>query len=252
MGVPTARISRPVAAPATPTAPRSSPTAAVARPARTRPPARPRPRPIPVPPPHRTAALPVRRAAVRHWRDWLLDAPPWLLSLLFHLLLLTLLGLLEVQPRVPARGIVLSMTVGTQLRPGGRVRLESSDQPQFDLPLPEQPPQNEAERQALQLADQDARQIRLDPAARDPHLPPLAEVRRSIGTDDARRTFAVRDPRVRVDLVRREGGTTLTEAAVAPACAGWPDTRATTDVGVWTSFPSRPTVRGAATAGDKS
>ena len=89
--------------PATPTASRSSPTAAVARPAPTRPPARPRPRPIPVPPPHRTAALPVRRAAVRHWRDWLLDAPPWLLSLLFHLLVLTLLGLLEVQPRVPAR-----------------------------------------------------------------------------------------------------------------------------------------------------
>ena len=190
-GAPTARTGRPVAAPATPTVPRSSPTAAVAHPVRPRPPAR--PRPIPVPPPHRTAALPLRRAAVRNWRDWLLDAPPWLLSLLFHLLLLTLLGLLEVQPRVPVRGIVLSMTLGTQLRPGGRVRLESSDQPQFDLPLPEQPPQNEADRQALQLADQDARQIRLDPAAHDPHLPPLAEVRRSIGTDDVRRTFAVRD-----------------------------------------------------------
>ncbi len=169
-----------------------------------------------VPPPRPTTVGTGLRSTTRNWRDLLLTAPAWLVSLLLHLFLLVLLGLLNLPEEVPVRGITLSTAISGRVRSGGRVRLESTDEPQFDLPVPQRDrPQNEIQRQALVLADQDARRIRLDPRAQDPHLPPLAEVRRLIGTDRAQRMFAVRDPRVRVDLVQREGGTTWTEAAVA-------------------------------------
>ena len=95
---------------------------------------------------------------------------------------------------------------------GGRVELPADDQPSFDLPVPEDA-DDPAVRAELVAADQAARELReMLPSER---RVPLAELRRAIAQEDPRRTLATRDPRVRVEMVQREGGTTMTEAAVA-------------------------------------
>jgi hypothetical protein len=73
-----------------------------------------------------------------------------------------------------------------------------------------------AQRAAIVRANQDAKQLRVDPNAALPELPALRQVKQNlrVGTVN-QRTFAARDPRVRGEIVSREGGTTLTEAAVA-------------------------------------
>jgi hypothetical protein len=194
------------AVPLVPGPARVPPPAPVRRPRRIAPPAG-----TPVAPPLPLAIRP------RDWAGWLWDAPAWLTSLLFHLLLLMALGLLTTPRVVPPRAIVLSTVLGPQHSPGGALQLPATDdQPTFDLPVPDQPGWEDPERRAeLILADQTARELRMDPTSRDPHLPSLTSVRRAIQEEGPERMFATRDPRVRVELVRREGGTTLTEAAVA-------------------------------------
>lgn len=142
------------------------------------------------------------------------DMPAWLVSLLLHLALLTLLALLTMTKESPLERILLSTAVSRDVREGGRVQLEPEDEPDFDLPVPDRP-RNQRQRQALVLADQQAKEIRLDADAVDPYRPVLEQVKKTIGSATAQRTFAVRDPRVRIEMVKREGGTTLTEAAVA-------------------------------------
>ena len=51
----------------------------------------------------------------------------------------------------------------------------------------------------------------IDP--KNPHLPELERIKRQIGSRNF--ALAARDPRVRIEMVKREGGTTLTEAAVS-------------------------------------
>ena len=54
------------------------------------------------------------------------------------------------------------------------------------------------------------------PGASLPQLPSLRQVKQTLrSSNNNRRTLAARDPRVRVEIVSKEGGTTLTEAAVA-------------------------------------
>ncbi|MEC7498314.1 MAG: prenyltransferase/squalene oxidase repeat-containing protein, partial [Planctomycetota bacterium] len=67
----------------------------------------------------------------------------------------------------------------------------------------------------LARADQDARELQLDPI---PVVAPpdLNQVKKQIaGEPGSRPIFAARDPRLRSELVKKEGGTLLTEAAVA-------------------------------------
>ena len=72
------------------------------------------------------------------------------------------------------------------------------------------------QREAVVLANQDALELRIDPDVVDPNLPDLEQVKRLVGTSTGGgQALAVRDPRIRVEVVKREGGTTLTEAAVA-------------------------------------
>ena len=144
------------------------------------------------------------------------DIPAWLVSLLLHLGLLTLLALFTMSEEASLDQILLSTAVSRDVREGGRVQVKPDVVPDYDLPVPEQDrPRDKREKQALVLADQEARQIRLDANADDPYLAPLEQIRHTIGSAKSQRTFAVRDPRVRVEMVKREGGTTLTEAAVA-------------------------------------
>ncbi len=145
------------------------------------------------------------------------DTPAWLVSLVFHLVLLTLLGLLTMPNDDDGNYITLNAIVSKDLRRPGQAEIENpADEIQFDLPVPENVDlNNRRTREAMARADQDARELRLVDTA-DPNLAELEQVKRRIGDADGDHVALVaRDPRVRVEVIRQEGGTTLTEAAVA-------------------------------------
>lgn len=152
--------------------------------------------------------IPKRDRPVRSFADWLCDLPAWLTSLSVHLLVLLLLALLSQTPPPESRTITLSTTVSREDRTGGRVELPTSVQPDYDLPVPDEETWRDPQRQELlRQADEDARRLR---EVADDRLG-----RRAIHHPGPKQPLASRDPRVRVEIVRREGGTTLTEAAVA-------------------------------------
>lgn len=178
-----------------------------------------------IPLPKRVAAThnePRRRLARnRKPGAWLLrflkDSPAWLISLLIHLIVLMILAVL-VPPHDPNyKYIRLNAIVSSNLRqPGQEDIANPADEVQFDLPLPAKIDlQDRQTRETVIRADQEARELRLiDPA--DPNLPDLERVKLEIGrADGSSVAIAARDPRVRVELIKQEGGTTLTEAAVA-------------------------------------
>ncbi len=144
------------------------------------------------------------------------ETPAWLVSLVFHLILLILLALLTIPQEDTGNYIVLNAQVSQELRREGQQEIpDPAEEIRFDLPIPERlDVEDRATREALVRADQEARELRLTD---DSHrLPDLAEIKQQIGSPDGSRTaLAARDPRVRVEVLRREGGTTLTEAAVA-------------------------------------
>ncbi|MEE3369633.1 MAG: hypothetical protein VX346_09855, partial [Planctomycetota bacterium] len=145
------------------------------------------------------------------------DLPSWLISLVFHLILLTILGLLtlgDLQDRV----ITLSTVVSRNVREGVAEFSLQQDEAQFQLPPPSEfDVNNRTDRQILLRAEQEARQLRLDSEALETTMP-LEQVRQRVqGSRKSRLALASRDPRVRVQMIRQEGGTTLTEAAVARA-----------------------------------
>jgi hypothetical protein len=67
-------------------------------------------------------------------------------------------------------------------------------------------------------AQQWAEQLQIAADAPSANLPPLSRVSENLNSDDQyRRMLSARDPRIRREIVEQEGGTTLTEAAVARA-----------------------------------
>ncbi|GIW91084.1 MAG: hypothetical protein KatS3mg109_1516 [Pirellulaceae bacterium] len=166
-----------------------------------------------------TAVRPV--AAVAGTSAWLdrvfRDTPAWLISLIVHLILLTVLAMLRVEPH-ERRSILLSATVSPQLREGEQnILAPQQDELKFDLPLPENVDlTSDRTRKALLQAAEDARELQIDPDDPTVPLPDLTTVRQQLGEmGRIEAALAARDPRIRVEMVRREGGTTLTEAAVA-------------------------------------
>ncbi|MDP6443605.1 MAG: terpene cyclase/mutase family protein [Pirellulaceae bacterium] len=160
-----------------------------------------------------------RAATTNAWaRAMLKDTPAWVISLLIHLVLLTLLGIWHLHDEQDERLITLSTTASKDVREGGNIIEASPEEAvDFDLPIPPQVDlDNKDTREALVRADQDARELRLDPNANEPKLPSLDIVKSEIRqAGELRRTLAARDPRIRVEMIQKEGGTTLTEAAVA-------------------------------------
>ncbi len=149
------------------------------------------------------------------WQDFFRDLPAWLVSGILHLVVLLILSMfvlglqLEEEPF-----ITLSTEVDRSIGEGGKTFSLPTDEVQFDLPitLGDLPPTQEAR---IRLAE-DARELRLDPEAPIPNTQSTFSVKEAIRSDDPNlRALAVRDPRVRTEMVRKEGGTTLTEAAVA-------------------------------------
>lgn len=167
------------------------------------------------PAPSRPAPKPQRR---RRIASWLADTPAWFISLVMHLVLLTLLGLLTFDSQTAPPFITISTTVDRNVREGDNTHpVDPRNEFAFDLPLPKDTDLTKSEvREAMIRADQDARELRLAEDAPDPFLPDLNSVKTRMRSGDfAQRTLAARDPRVRTVLVNQEGGTTLTEAAVA-------------------------------------
>ena len=115
------------------------------------------------------------------------------------------------------RGITLSSFISPDVAEGGEVRFENPDHELRDnLALPNKLIEANSElREVLKKASQDARAIQIDPRPLAP-LPDLQRVKKSITTNRGNlMSFAARDPRVRTEIVKKEGGTTVTEAAVA-------------------------------------
>jgi hypothetical protein len=145
------------------------------------------------------------------------DTPAWLISMLVHLIAITLLALFTTSDDGDeAPFITLSMVAAREANAGGEtVIIPPEDQAQFDLPLPvEADFDDPRQREVLVAAAQDARELRLEETV--PYLPNVELVKQQVGrTDGVSQSLLARDPRLRVEVVAREGGTTLTEAAVA-------------------------------------
>ncbi len=145
------------------------------------------------------------------------DMPAWLVSLIVHLILLIILALLRVE-EPQRRSILLSASVSHHQREGEQnILAPQQDELKFDLPLPDNVDlTSDRTRKALLQAAEDARELQMDPDDPTIPLPDLKTVRQQLGEVGRIETvLAARDPRIRVEMVRREGGTTLTEAAVA-------------------------------------
>ncbi|MCA9175249.1 MAG: terpene cyclase/mutase family protein [Planctomycetales bacterium] len=208
-----------------PTAPARSAPSAEAEPARAKSQQAPAPPPPPSPqrrrPPQADAtsqAAPAtatsrRRAPVR--RKSVFDLPPWLISLVFHMVLMTLLALITFPGDDDSPFITLSTEVSKEVREGGEIHAPTDEDLQLDLPLPEDADIDDPRvRKAVLKADQDARELRLDPNT--PQMPNLNLVKSQIAQHGkVNASLVARDPRLRVEMVQKEGGTTLTEAAVA-------------------------------------
>ena len=146
------------------------------------------------------------------------DMPSWIVSLLFHIILLTLLGLLELPGDDESRKIVLSLVVGPDHQEGGNViKTDPENEIAQDLPIPKNVNMEDPEQKAKVMHDQEtARELIQDFDTFNPKRPDLEEVKRRIReAQGTRTTVLARDPRVRVEMVTKEGGTTRTEAAVA-------------------------------------
>ena len=180
--------------------------------------------PVPAPARSRRSLGMVSRAALRrrfhrHWlREWLRDMPAWLVSLVLHTVLLLLLGLLNIYEDVDVPFITLSTSISREKAEGEyTIQVDEKDEVAFNLPVPDNVDlKNKAAREALIQANQDARELQIDPDVPAPQMAPIGEIRELASSEDpVRRALAVRDPRLRVEVVKREGGTTLTEAAVS-------------------------------------
>ena len=155
----------------------------------------------------------------RKLRDWFNQVPAWLISMLFHMAVLALLALLFFEgDGLEDPYITLSTEATRARRSGGEVKFEQPNDPfRYDLPVPaEDAPKTPQQKRAMAQANLDAKELRVDPKASLPQLPTLDQVRRKLQSiDSVDRTLSARDPRLRAEIVSREGGTTLTEAAVA-------------------------------------
>ena len=114
--------------------------------------------------------------------------------------------------------ITLSLTESNFVREGGVVvETDPQDELNHEIPVPDgvdldDPKQPEQVKQDIQ----EAKALRENFDVKNPDLPDLQEIKKDISdTKNYRSTLNARDPRVRVEMVKKEGGTTRTEAAVA-------------------------------------
>lgn len=160
-----------------------------------------------------------RRSAVARMREAFRMTPAWLISFLLHLVLIIILLMLYFENLLDQKenGITLSTAISVADEEGAEVQIEDPNRElDFEAPLPRDADLSDAEvKKALIRADQEAKEIRVDDEPLAP-LPDLQEVKRSLTRRQGQSSrFIARDPRMRVEILKKEGGTSLTEAAVA-------------------------------------
>lgn len=182
----------------------------------------------PPPPPQRPAARPqpVTRPQTKQPQpepetDWIKkifdDTPAWVISGLVHLIALTLLAMFTItEEEQEGPTILLTANMSNERVKGGDVNVLPPDlKAKFDMPLPEKVDlQNPDEVKSLLAANQDARDLRIENDA--PNLASVELIKKQVeSATGVKQALAARDPRLRVEMVTQEGGTTMTEAAVA-------------------------------------
>lgn len=145
------------------------------------------------------------------------DTPAWIVSLLLHLIALTLLGLLSFA-NPESLFITLSTLVSRAQSEGARLENPFPEAPlEFDMPIPTNLDlEDPADREKAVRAKEDAKELQEDPNTPDPQRADLTTVRQQLNmAGDMRWALSARDPRIRSELVSKEGGTMMTEASVA-------------------------------------
>ena len=208
-----------------PTVPAPSPTRTKApqAPAAKKTPPVPTPKkaPVPAPPKPKRARrdAPVQVTVRRRQNEWLRILPACLISMMFHTIMLVLLGLWMIKDDDSGeKPMNLQVAVGK----GDMHQILHKEQYEvdgvkFEMPVPEEDePQSKKQKTELIKANDDAKLSSVVQEGQEENLPDLSEtVAELTSPGGGERTLAGRDPRVRSYMVRKEGGTTYTEAAVA-------------------------------------
>jgi Squalene-hopene cyclase C-terminal domain len=149
--------------------------------------------------------------------NFLNSLPAWFISFLLHLFLILVMALFvyrhEAQDSI---SLVMSTFLDRSRTEGGTITLENTDRQLADDLLPEGKDEGDSlDETVLDAARREAQSLTVDP---EPvaNLPELAGVKQKLaGNSSLPATFAARDPRLRQEIVEKEGGTTLSEAAVS-------------------------------------
>ena len=137
-----------------------------------------------------------------------------LASIITHLLLLLLAAMLGWGTEQPVDDVI---NLSIDVRPDEREQSLITDS-EFQPVGFEKPQPTPAEVAEAVEAQQWAEQLQLGPNEPAQNLPPLSRTADALASDDSyRRMLSARDPRIRREIIDKEGGTTLTEAAVARA-----------------------------------
>ena len=151
-------------------------------------------------------------------RGGFVGTPAWLVSLILHVIIILIMGLIVFSDQPPPHPtITLSSSLSSDDRIGGQVQFQNpANEMRDDFKMASEMTKGENElRQFLEQANRDAQSLQVDPLPLAP-LKDIQRVKQNITTNpDRRMSFEARDPRIRSEIVRKEGGTTLTEAAVA-------------------------------------
>ncbi|HMO12597.1 MAG TPA: terpene cyclase/mutase family protein, partial [Pirellulaceae bacterium] len=151
--------------------------------------------------------------SVRLLRRAMNSLPAWLISFLVNLIMLLILALIFIVPDDFSPAITLSTFVSSHDQEGSEPELRSPEDPlKFDSALPQLLEIGEEEwRAETKRAEIDAAELWQD--AVDADVEQLKErVTQLAGPETP---FLLRDPRLRNEILYQNGGTTLTEAAVA-------------------------------------
>ena len=141
--------------------------------------------------------------------------PAWLISFLVHLILILILALFVLQQtQLLKESIILSTFTDTERKEGGKIRIANLDHELVDdlRDANNMDLSDEEMREVVQEAQKDAQDLQKDITPQET----IENVKKNITSQQGPlNTFAARDPRVRNEIVKEAGGTTLTEAAVA-------------------------------------
>ncbi len=151
----------------------------------------------------------------RYFFDELLrNLPAWLVSLVFHLVAMLLLGLWIIGPEEEDLTITLATSISDRELEGGLIApdpepdaFEFEDPGESELLKPATPPSTGISPELEELAVKFP-----DPIG---GLPQLSQLTTSLPPSAAGTMYAGRDPALRAQMVEKQGGTSYTEAAVA-------------------------------------